>query len=106
MLLINSFYCQSALQLGPVAVCFGRMGDVFGFIGGVFLGHLRHLLIPFDGTVVAESKGLSPEVLSPFHFEWHAQCVCAFIFLTEGLVFFCTHKDPMHVAQGRGEQQL
>lgn len=47
LLLINIFCCQSALQLGPVAVCFGRIGDVFGFIGGVFLGCLRHLLIPF-----------------------------------------------------------
>lgn len=73
LLLRNSFYCQSALQLGLVAVCSGRMGDVFGFIGGVFLEHLGHLLIPFDGTVVAEPKDPSSVILNPLPFEWHPE---------------------------------
>lgn len=82
------------------------MGDVFGFIGGVFLGRLRHLLIPFDETVVAEPEDPSPDVLSLHPFEWHPQCVYAFAFFTEGHTFSSAHtKDPVR-GPGKGEQQL
>lgn len=36
---VNTFSCQNGLQYGAGAVFFGKAGDVFGFISGVFLGH-------------------------------------------------------------------